>query len=484
MLDTTIGSGLPGAAESAHGDRHPGHAVVIGASMAGLLTARALADLFARVTVIDRDRLPDDPQPRHGVPQARHVHILLLRGQALLEQWFPGLEDELGALGAPRLDVTQDGLWLNRAGWGPIFACGRHGRSCSRDVREWAVRRRLRTIPAVGFREACEVVGLLADASGARVTGVRVRSRGQPLDSMPAEEDLAADLVVDASGRGSRAPEWLAALGYARPAELVINSFLGYSSRYYAVPAGVAAPWQGIYIQPAPPAHPRGGGIYRVEGGRWLVTLVGVGGDYPPTADPAFLEFARSLRSPALYEALQHAAPLSPIAGNRGTANRWRYYERLARRPEQFIVIGDAACAFNPVYGQGMTAAALGAAALAATLRAQRHRHPDGDLRGLAARFQRQLARSNGPLWAIATLEDFRCPQTVGARPTPAHRLAQRYMDRVLRRGTTDRAVYLTLVEVLQLLQPLRALLGPGMLTRVLRPGGMRREPGPVRPRP
>jgi 2-polyprenyl-6-methoxyphenol hydroxylase-like FAD-dependent oxidoreductase len=451
---------------------HRDHAIVIGGSMAGLLTARALADLFARVTVIERDRLPDGPHARKGVPQARHVHILLLRGQAILEQWFPGLEDELGALGAPRLDVTQDGLWLNRAGWGPVFASGRYGRTCSRDLREWAVRRRLRAIPAVRFREECDVVGLLAGPTGACVTGVRVRPRGQTTGGAAVEENLAADLVVDAAGRGSRAPEWLAALGYARPQELVINSFLGYSSRYYAPPEDFVPPWQGLYIQPAPPAHMRGGGIYRVEDGRWLVTLVGIGGDYPPTADPDFLEFARSLRSPVLYEALRHATPLSPITGYRGTANRRRYYERLARRPEQFVVIGDAACAFNPVYGQGMTAAAQGAATLAAALRDQRRRRPDGDLRGLAARFQRQLARNNRPLWAIATLEDFRCPQTVGGRPTPADRVAQRYIDRVLRRSTTDRVAYLTLVEVLQLVQPLHALVRPGMLARVLRPGG------------
>lgn len=164
----------------------------------------------------------------------------------------------------------------------------------------------------------------------------------------------------------------MAALGYPPPRDLVINSFLGYSSRYYQLPAGGALPWQGLYIQAAPPEHLRGGGIYRVEDGRWLVTLVGMGRDYPPTSDPAFLEFACSLRSPLLYETLQAAEPLSPIAGYRGTENRWRYYERLACWPERFVVVGDAVCAFNPVYGQGMTAATLGAATLAEALTEQR----------------------------------------------------------------------------------------------------------------
>jgi 2-polyprenyl-6-methoxyphenol hydroxylase-like FAD-dependent oxidoreductase len=449
-----------------------GQAIVIGGSMAGLIAARALADHFAQVTVIERDRWPDGPAPRRGVPQARHVHVLLLRGQHILGQWFPGLEDDLGAAGAPQVDVTGDGLWLNRAGWGRVFSSGLHLRTCSRDLREWVLRRQLRTVPAVRFREECEVVGLRTATPGGPVSGVRMRARGSAADPAGAEEELAADLVVDASGRGSHAPHWLTALGYVQPAERVINSFLGYSSRYYAPAEGFTPPWrQGIYIQTAPPAHLRGGGSYVVEGGRWLVTLVGAGRDYPPTSDPEFLAFARSLRSPLIYEALHHAQPLSPIAGYRGTENRWRRYDQLARWPERFVVLGDAACAFNPVYGQGMAAAALGAATLADLLRDQRRRHPNGDLTGLARRFQRRLAGHHRRLWLIATIEDFRCPQTEGGPPTLRDRLAQRYMDRVLRRATVDPVAYMTLVEVLHLLKPPRALAGPGMLLRVLRPG-------------
>ena len=448
-----------------------GQAIVIGGSMAGLIAARALADHFAQVTVIERDRLPDGAEARRGVPQARHVQVLLLRGQYLLNEWFPGLEDDLGAAGAPRADVTGDGLWLNRAGWGLVFPSGVYLRSCSRDLREAVLRRRLRAVPAVRFHEVCEVVGLRTAAPGGPVTGVRVRARSQAGGPAAAEEELAADLVVDASGRGSRAPQWLADLGYARPEERVINSFLGYSSRYYAPPPGFSAPWQGIYIQTAPPAHRRGGGVYRVEDGRWLVTLVGTGRDYPPTTDPEFLEFARSLRSPLIYDALRQAEPLTPITGYRGTENRLRCYEQLARRPERFVVLGDAACAFNPVYGQGMAAATVGAATLSGLLRDQRQRHPDGDLTGLAGRFQRRLAQHNRQLWLIATIEDFRCPQTEGGPPTLRDRLAQRYMDRVLRRATVDPTAFMTLIEVLHLLKPPSALVQPGMLWRVLRPG-------------
>ena len=263
-----------------------GQAIVIGGSMAGLIAARALADHFAQVTIIERDRLPDGPEARRGVPQARHVHVLLLRGQHIFGQWFPGLEDELGVAGAVQVDVTGDGLWLNRAGWGLVFTSGLHLRTCSRDLREWVLRRHLRAIPAVCFREECEVVGLRTATPGGPVIRVQVRARGQAADPAGAAEDLAADLVVDASGRGSHAPQWLAALGYARPTERVINSFLGYSSRYYAPPPASPRPGGRAFTsRPAPPTHLRGGGIYVVEGGRWLVTLIGPDGitPRPPT---------------------------------------------------------------------------------------------------------------------------------------------------------------------------------------------------------
>jgi 2-polyprenyl-6-methoxyphenol hydroxylase-like FAD-dependent oxidoreductase len=302
----------------------------------------------------------------------------------------------------------------------------------------------------VGFREAVDVLGLAAGAGGA-VSGVSLRSR----DGGGAEL-LPADLVVDASGRGSHAPQWLRALGYDAPEETVVNAGLAYASRVYRVPSGRRFPWQALYLQSRAPGERRGGLVLPIEGGRWVVTLTGLGGEHPPTDDAGFLEYARGLRSPHLYEAIRGAEPLSPISGHRSTANRLRHFERLARWPERFVVLGDAACAFNPVYGQGMTTAALGAELLDGCLR-------PGRLAGLGRRFQRELARVNRVPWLLATGEDHRYPTTTGGSPGWATRWQHRYVDQVMRLSTEDPGVRLRVLEVLHLLRLPSALFTPGL---------------------
>ena len=205
--------------------------------------------------------------------------------------------------------------------------------------------------------------------------------------------------MVVADGRNSRLPDWLAALGYEPPQETVVNSFQGYASRLYRPPAGFEADWKALYIQQAPPADPRGGVVSPVEGGLWLVSLIGGDGDYPPTDEAGFLDFARSLRSPALYEAIAEAEPLTPIVGQRATENRLRHYDRLGRLPEGVVVVGDAVCAFNPVYGQGMTAAAIGAEVLDRWLRGESSRRSPG--RGRV--FQHALAQATAAAWQLST---------------------------------------------------------------------------------
>jgi len=464
-----IDGGAAVAGEAARQDGGCGRpAVVIGGSMAGLLAARVLADHFERVTVVERDRFPAEPAFRKGVPQARHVHVLLTRGSRALERLFPGVTAELAAAGAPAVDWTADLAVLMRGGWHPRFPSGMVTRTCSRALLEWTIRRRVAARSNIRFLEACDVVDLLPDPSGAGVAGARLRWREAPPERLAPEEReaLRADLVVDASGRDSRAPRWLGALGYPAPAETTINSFLGYATRWYRRPAGFAADWKALLLSAGPPEGKRGGVILPVEGDRWFVTLTGGGRDYPPADEADFLAFARTLRAPTLYEAILGAEPLSPVYSYRRTENRLRHYERLPRWPEGFVVVGDAVCAFNPVYGQGMTVAALAAEALDACLAAQTAR---GGLAGLAPRFQRQLAKVNEPAWLLATGEDFRYRETEGGRPGWTARLLHRYMDHLLLAAAQDPAVHRVFIEVIQLLQPPRALARPSIALAVLR---------------
>lgn len=435
---------------------HRRHAVVVGGSMAGLLAARVLADNFDRVTVLERDRLPEGPDARKGTPQARHIHVLLTAGRRALENLFPGLMSELVAAGAEDYDAIGDVEWLSAAGPMARFSSEVRQLGASRDLIEWGVRRRVLGDPRVTVRQGVDVSAVRLDAAGRRVVGLTISDR-----TTAATEELAADLVVDAAGRGSRTPQWLQSLGFPAPRETTIDGFLGYASRMVRPPANLTRDWKGLYVQCAPPVRKRGGVIATVEGGRWVVTLAGGGKDYPPTDEEGFRAFARSLADPRFAEAYESSEPLTDIVGTKTTVNRVRHYEELTQRPEGLLVIGDAACAFNPVYGQGMSAAAVGATLLHDCLTERTH-SPDG----LAADFQKRLARANTRPWLLATGEDYRYREAEGPPAGRVTRLMHRYLDRVFAVATRVPSVRVRLTEVIHLVRPPESLFHPGVMAR------------------
>lgn len=443
------------------------HAVVLGAGMSGLTAARVLADHFDRVTIVDQDLLPTEAAARNGTPQSRHVHVLLNSGRTILDRLFPGLQDDLAAAGAPLIDGANDLAWLTPAGWAIRYPSKYVARSASRPLLEWAVRRRLAQNPRVSFVGGRSVAGLLASDDHSRVLGVRIRPRQRDA-AEGAEERLIADLVVDASGRGSHATQWLQDLGYPEPERTEINAYLGYTSRLYRLPEDPARGWKGLYIQAKPPSDLRGGVIFHLEGDQWICSLGGSGKDYPPTDEEGFLAFARGIRTPVLYEAIKDAEPLSSPVANRSTANIWRHYEKLSRWPDGFVAIGDAVCAFNPIYGQGMSVAAKEALVLDACLREARRRRPDGNLGGLARRFQQQLPKTIQPIWTIATGEDFRVPGVEGGKPGRSARFLYSYLDRVIQLSTEDVFARQILMEILNLEQPTALLFHPRLIAKVI----------------
>jgi 2-polyprenyl-6-methoxyphenol hydroxylase-like FAD-dependent oxidoreductase len=438
------------------------HALVIGGSMAGLLAARVLSEHFERVTIVERDRFPEGPGFRKGVPQSKHLHVFMMRGRLISDRLFPGLSEELEEAGAVYLDSAEDFEWFTPAGFAPQFRSGLPLLMCSRDQLEWSVRKRVAALPQVHFLEKTDVTSLLPTPDGKGVAAGKGRSRDGS-GATGSERLLHAELFVDASGRNSNASKWLEALDYAPPEETYINSHLGYASRVYRRPERFEQNRKGINVQATPPTGTRGGALFPLEGDRLMATLYGVGGDYPPTDEEGFMNFARSLRSSRLYETIRDAEPISNISGYRDTANRRRHYEKLSRQPDNFLVTGDAACAFNPVYAQGMTTAALGAEALEECL------HESGDLTGLSKRFQKKLAKVNAASWLMATGEDFRVRGVEGGKATFATRLTHRYMDRVLALSLQDTSVRRTFLEVFNMLKAPTALFGPGIVLKVLR---------------
>lgn len=410
-----------------------GRAVVIGSGIAGLTAARVLADYFTEVTIIERDSQLDLPQIRRGVPQAHHAHSLPVRGQQLLEKQFPGLTAELIGQGA---EAVHGGSEM------AVFVAGEYHQvrqqaglltlSSSRPLLESAIYRRVAAHPRVRILSNYGVEALLVDRSKRRITGVRLRCRG----GWPAPEStLAADLVLDASGRDSQAPQWLADLGYTPPLESVVNALTGYSSRLYRRPANFGQNWKTLYVRPTPNHSTRGGVILPIEGDRWHVTLHGMAGDHPPTSEAGFLAFARSLAAPQFYEALCAAEPLTEPRGYRRTENRARHYERLPRHLEGLLVCGDAVFTLNPVHAMGMTAAVLGSLALNKTLQA----HGAADLTGLAGAFQQRLSRTMAELWNMTTGQDRRWPQVEVSEPLEQARRERRRAVAIIAQGSTPR---------------------------------------------
>lgn len=441
------------------------HAIVLGGGMAGLLAARVLADHFEEVSLIERDCYPEEPIFRPGIPQGRHVHILLMRGQLILEELFPGIKQDLLARGAIDSDFTNDYLFHVPTGWLPRSPSQFQGYVCSRPLLEWQVHQALLKQPNVHIIEEHEVVNLLANADATSITGVSLRRRTHtaPVDNDTTQ--LTGDLVVDATGRDTKASHWLKALGYTPPPETIINPFFGYASRVYAPSSDAHRNWKGMVIQANPPKQLRSGVIWPIEGGHWMVVLGGTGKDYPPTNEDEFLAFARSLPERAFADALEAAQPLSPIYGYRRTENRIRHFERLQRQPEGFIALGDAACSFNPVYGQGMTVAALGALTLRECLR---QCEKDG-LAKLPRRFQRELARTNTLPWALATSTDVRAPGVEGAITRNwLTRLQYGYFDRLIKILPTNPVASRAFTGVLHLVKPPSALFHPAIVMNIL----------------
>jgi len=437
-------------------DRQIGErAVVLGASMAGLLAAKVLSDSYGQVTVIDRDELPEASTHRRGVPHGRHIHGLLARGQQALEELFPGLTAELVAHGVPAGDMQADtrlffsGHRLRQAPAGLVVLCA------SRPVLEGRVRARVRALPNVRLVDRCDVVGLATTPDRRRVTGARLLRRADG----SAEEALGADLVVDATGRGARTPAWLEALGYPRPEREQVRVGLGYASRIYRLPPDALGGDLAV-LHAATPRHPRAGALQVLEGDRWMVTLAGILGDHPPTDPVGFLDFARSLRFPDIYQAVRDAEPLDDPVAFRFPASVRHRYEKLDRFPGGLLVMGDAVASFNPIYGQGMSVAALEALAL--------RRHLEHGTAPRPRNWFRELARVVDVPWDIAAGGDLVFPGVQGRR-TAKVRLVNAYLARLHAAAAHDADLAGAFLRVAGLVAPPGSLLRPGVAARVLR---------------
>lgn len=429
-----------------------GTALVLGASMAGLCAARVLADRVDRVVVLDRDTLPDGPEPRGQVPQGRHPHLLLAAGARLLAGWFPGITDELRAAGAVDLDISADFLWHQAGGVLRRPPSDLLGPAMSRPLLEWTVRRRVAALPNVEIRDRTSVTGLCTDATGSRVTGLRVDGPTVP----------AGDLVVDASGRAAHSLDWLTELGYPPPRSSVVEVDTRYVTQVYQRVDDPGRGWKAAAVVDDPAAQ-RLAMALPLEGGRWIVVFGGMNGESAPLDHARRLAYARSFASPVIAEIMETSRQLGDRVSHRFPSNRLRQVEKLRRFPLGWVLLGDAVCSFDPIYGQGMTSAALQAAALGASL--DRTGAVD---RAFARRYFRAAARVVAGPWSIAVGGDFNYPGTTGPKPAGTD-LVNRYMDRLTIAAQHDDAVALRFNEVVSLVRAPESLLAPHFALRVLR---------------
>jgi 2-polyprenyl-6-methoxyphenol hydroxylase-like FAD-dependent oxidoreductase len=428
------------------------HAVVIGAGIGGLLAARVLSDFYTRVTVLERDAFPAADTPRKGVPQGRHTHGLLARGSAIFEDFFPGYNTEVVAQSGGLIgDVAGDVIWIGRNVRLANGTSDLSGLLASRPVLEGHLRRRLLGLPNVHVMQNCAVRGLVTGPVCRSVMGVRACVEGKP------DETILADLVVDATGRGSSSAAWLEDLGYPAPADEKVEIGISYMTRTYRRRRTDLDGKHGIVVAASAPNW-RNGVMLAQENETWIVSAGGYLGDDAPHNDEGFLAYLATLPTMEIHDVVARAEPLTDYRRYRHVSSLRRRYERLARFPENYLVFGDAICSFNPVYGQGMTVAAEEALTL--------HRCLCAGSANLARRFFGAAAKIVDIPWDIAVGNDLRHPRVKGARP-PMMRFINWYIGKLHLAATRDSTLTTAFLKVVNLTMPPSSLLSAEIVRRV-----------------
>ena len=432
-------------------------AIVIGGSIAGLAAARVLADQYEQVLIIERDELPDGATVRKSVAHGAHTHALLARGLRTLERLLPGLTRDLVEQGAIECDPTADFAWYQHGVFKGRWPSGQPAMlSMTRPLLEWRIRIHVLARPNIALMAGHRVVSLITTADRTRITGVRAEAVDAPEGAV---QELEADLVVDATGRGTRAPGWLEELGCGSVPVTELKSDVRYVSRMFRSHEPAPAFKLGLFQDHWPSTHLCG--AFRVEGDAWSVTLQTMLGEEVPATEEAFMDYARSMPVPDLTRLLEQSEPLGPLLFYRIPANLRRHYERMARFPDGLAIIGDAATAFNPRYGQGMAAAVLGAEVLEESLKEPAFGGP-----GSGQRFQKALAKAMDLPWEMSAGEDL--PFIMQGKLPLAARFAGWYTRRLLRLCSVDREALAAFTGVMHLLRPMGDLFRPRLLWKVL----------------
>lgn len=433
-------------------------AVVVGASIGGLSAAGALAGYFDRVDVVERDCLTGSVELRPGVPQARHPHGLLAGGLEALEALHPGFEIDLAAAGAVAVRIAQE-MRHERADVGvlPMRDLGWSILCASRPLIEQVLRRRTAAVENIVLHSECRVSAIMAAPTAGAVHGVRVETESG------LSKTLEADLVVDASGRGALTMALLDALGWPQPEQSEVGVDISYATAILDIPDDAPA-WKVAITLPNPPVLALNAVLLPTEGGRWMVTIVDYGATGRLESWEDFLGAARRLSTRTIHDAIRGLTPLEGIRHYRFPASIWRHFERLPSLPRGVLPLGDALCRFNPIYGQGMSAAAQQARLLREVL-GRVAGEPD-PIAAAQAGFMAEVPSVLETPWSMSTGADLAFPATRGERPENFEE-GRRFEAALFRAAAADPVVHRALIEVAQLLRPHSRLQEPDIIERI-----------------
>ena len=453
-------------------------AIVIGGGIAGLLTARILSGHFSKVIVLEKDKYPKEKGPRNGTPQANHIHVFLVKGMQTIINLFPGIEKKLLSQGGHKIDVISKAKFKFPTGWARNFNSDMNTIVCSRQLLEFTIRQEiLEKYLNIKIIENTRVIGLATTTYSEQkiITGVNViyGNGNNNDDYIDKTTTINANLVVDASGRRSDTPIWFEKIGLERPNETKINSFIGYAGRRVQLLSTQSSPllsnYKVVVVFTNPPNNPRMAVMTAIEDNQWQLGLLGIGKTYPPTDEKGFLDFAKELGVEDVYKTVRDAKPISNIYGYREDGSRLYHYEKLKKWPKNFIVLGDAVSAFNPIYAQGVTVAAIQSKILDNLLYKYKKNHTAALKKGFEIKFQRKIAKLNSLPWLLGTSEDLRWPTTeANKKMNPFSKIIQRYSKHVILLTPNSRLATKSFLEMLNMVKSPAVLFHPLLIAQVL----------------
>ncbi len=446
-----------------YADLLEGKAIIVGGGVAGLLAARVLSSHFEQAVVLEKDVYPEKAVPRNGIPQSHHIHILLMKGKQILTELFPNLESVLISKGAHKVDLLADVKYHLATGFAMRLKSGMYTIACTRQLLENSIRHELLIqCQNVKIIDNSRVTGLTKCTNGNRILGVNALSNDALSDFYDGK------LIVDATGRRSETVQWLEKIGFEKPPKLKINSWIGYATQKYKIPNDLNLDWKSLIVLTNPPVNPRMAVIYPVEGDNIvMVGLLGIGKTYPPTDKGGFEEFAKQIGVVEVKEIIEKSKPVSSIFGYREIGSRKYLFDKMKKWPDNFIALGDSVCSFNPIYGQGITVAAMCAKILKSHLENNGKTNNPIE-KGFSQSFQRKVAKANSFPWLLGTSEDLRWPSSEGPRPNLLTKIMQKYVNDVMLLGPESEIATRSFFAMLHLLKSPLVLFHPSIILHIL----------------